>query len=72
MPFGLKNASATFKRAMDVIIAYFKFQFALLYLYEVVMFLISPNEHIAQVRSVLTLLRDAGVTAKPLPSFKFN
>ena len=45
MPFGLKNAPGTFKRAADVILAGFKWQFALVYLEDIIIYSSSIEEH---------------------------
>lgn len=72
MPFGLKNAPANFQRAMDVIFASVKWKFAHIYLDDVVVFSNSPKEHIAQVHSVLNLLRSACQTLKLRKCFFFH
>lgn len=64
MPFGLKNAPATFQRAMDVIVAPVRWQTALVYLDDIVIFFRTLEEHITHVRQVLSLLQNAGVTLK--------
>lgn len=55
MPFGLKNAPGTFQQTMDVIVACVNWQFALVYLEDIVIFLKTPEERIEHVRQVLTL-----------------
>lgn len=60
MPLGLEIASGTTQRAMDIILSSVKWQCALVYLNDIVIFLKSLDEHIDQVRQVLTLLNDAG------------
>lgn len=64
MPFGLRNAPGTFQRTMDVILSTVKWQFALVYLDDIVVFSRTPVEHIDHVRHVLTLLHDDGVILK--------
>lgn len=64
MPLGLKNAPATFQSVMDVIFAFVRWQFALVYLSDTVVFRKTPADRIEQVRSVLRLLYVAGVTLK--------
>lgn len=64
MPFGLKNAPATFQRAMDVILATVKWQFALVYIDDVLSFSPGPEEHIKQVEIVFKLIHQAGMTLK--------
>ena len=72
MPFGLKNAPATFQRAIDVILSSVKWQFALVYLDDIVIFSPKPEEHIEHVKKVLMLLQDAGVTIKLRKCFFFT
>jgi len=62
--FGLCNASATFQRAMDMILAGVKWQICLVYLDDVIVFSGSPEEHLQHLDEVLTLLGKAGVTLK--------
>ena len=64
MPFGLRNAPATFQRVMDVILSSVRWQFALVYLDDVIIFSRSVEEHFAHVRTVLSLLQKAGVTLR--------
>lgn len=46
---------------MDVILSTIRWQFALVYLDDIVVFSKNPYEHIDHVKQVLTLLHDAGV-----------
>jgi len=64
LPFGLCNASATFQRAMDMVLACVKWQICLVYLDDVIVFSGSPEEHLQHLDEVLTLLGKAGVTLK--------
>ena len=64
MPFGLKNAPATFQRAVDIILSRVKWKTALVYLDDVIIYSKTVTEHFAHVREVLRLLRDAGVSLK--------
>lgn len=64
MPFGLKNAPGTSQRVVDVILATVKWQFALVYLDDVIVFSSSLEDHVEHVATVLRLLKDAGVTLK--------
>ena len=64
MPFGLKNAPATFQRAIDIILSTVKWQFALIYLDDVVVFSRTFDEHMAHLAIVLRLLKDAGITLR--------
>ena len=64
MPFGLKNAPATFQRAVDIILYRVKWETALVYLYDVIVCLRTVTEHMAHVRELLRLLHPAGVSIK--------
>lgn len=62
MPFGLTNAPATIQRALDIILSGLKWQICLVYLDDVIIFSATPTQHIRDVDTVLTRLREAGVT----------
>ncbi|CAN8074493.1 unnamed protein product [Agarophyton chilense] len=64
MPFGLKNAPATFHRVMDIIMFRVQWKFAVVYLDDVIIFSWTVKEHLFHVRKVLTILQDAGITLK--------
>ena len=64
MPFGLKNAPGTFQRAADVILAQFKWQFALVYLDDVIVYSKSIEEHFDHLDTVLKTMQEAGLTLK--------
>lgn len=49
---------------MDIILCSAKWQFALVYLDDVVIFSKSPDDHIDNVRQFLAVLKDAGATLK--------
>lgn len=72
MPLGPKNAPETLQRAIVVVIASVKSQFSLVYLDDLVIFPNSPDDDIHHVRSILTLLRNAGVTFKPRKFTSFH
>ena len=64
MPFGLRNAPATFQRALDIILSGVRWQTCLIYLDDVIVFSHSHEQHIKDVNQVLTLLGEAGVSLK--------
>ena len=64
MPFGLRNAPATFQRAIDFILADAKWQFAIVYIDDIIIFSRTPEEHLEHLDTVLGLLAKAGVTLK--------
>ena len=64
MPFGLRNAPATFQWALDIILSGLRWQTWLIYLDDVIVFSKDTNEQVAHVDEVLNLLRSAGVSLK--------
>lgn len=64
IPLGLKNAPATFQRAVDILLMTVKWQFALVYLEDIVTFSTTPRQHIEHTKKVLGLLSKAGVSLK--------
>ena len=64
MPFGLQGAPATFQRLIDRVLKGME-SYAAAYLDDLVIHSRTWAKHLAQVRSVLQRLREAGLTAKP-------
>ena len=64
MPFGLKNAPGTFQRATDIILASVKWQYALVYLDDVIVYSKSIEENFGHLEHFLQLMHDAGLTQK--------
>ena len=64
MPFGLKTASATFQRAMEVILAGLTFEICLCYLDDVIVFGKTLTEHNDRLKTVLTRFRDNNLRVK--------
>ena len=64
MPFGLRNAPATFQRALDIILSGVRWQTCLIYLDDVIVFSETPEQHLEDVDEVLRLLGQAGVSLK--------
>jgi hypothetical protein len=64
MPFGLCNAPATFQRALDMILAKVKWNYALIYLDDVIIYSKTVEEHMTHLDEVLGLLRTAGASLK--------
>ena len=64
MPFGLRNAPATFQRALDIILSGVRWKSCLIYLDDVIVFSRTTEDHLRHVDEILTLLRNAGVTLK--------
>lgn len=64
MTFGQRNASGNFQRMMYVLLSAVKYQFVLVYLDDIVIVSRSPTKHIAHVRRVLSILKNAVMTLK--------
>lgn len=62
MPFGLTNAPAAFQRAVDIILAGFKWQTCPVYLDDIIVFSRNEEDNLAHLDEVLTALENAGVT----------
>lgn len=61
IPFGLRNTRARFQRAVDIILEMVKWQLALLYLGDVIIYSNSFDEQNAHVETVLRMLRNAAI-----------
>ena len=64
MPFGMKNAPATFQRMVDRLLDGFQ-EFACAYLDDIAIYSGSWEEHLVHVGVVLDKIRAAGLTLKP-------
>lgn len=64
MPFGLTKAPASFQRALDILLSRFKWKTCLVYFDDIIIFSRSRAEHLEHVRSIMSILRDAGITLK--------
>ena len=62
MPFGLRNAPATFQRALDIILSGLRWQTCFIYLDDVIIFSKDIKSHLGHVDEILTLLAQAGIT----------
>ncbi|KAE8193097.1 hypothetical protein CF328_g5149 [Tilletia controversa] len=65
MPFGLKSAPAWFQRAMDKTLGAARWEYAIAYLDDVVIFSDTFEDHIRHVDSILASLERAGLTVSP-------
>jgi Reverse transcriptase (RNA-dependent DNA polymerase) len=64
LPFGLRNAPATFQRSIDIILSGVKWKTCLVYLDDFIVFSKSKKDHLAHVAEALTLLGNAGLSLK--------
>ena len=64
MPFGLTNAPATFQRLMDIVLAGLKWQCCLVYLDDIIIYSSTFDQHLLDLRNVLSALADAHLTLK--------
>ena len=65
MPFGLKNAPATFQRLMETVLACLNRSVCLNYLDDITVTGKTFSEHLANLRQILPRLREAGLQLKP-------
>lgn len=61
MPFGLKNAPATFQRVMDNILRPFLYKFCFVYIDDIIVFSKSLEEHAQHLQLVLQKLREVNL-----------
>ena len=64
MPFGLRNAPATFQRLMDILLGDTP-EFACAYMDDVIIFSNSGDDHLQHINIVMSKLAESGLTAKP-------
>lgn len=63
VPFGMKNAPRAYQLAMDVLLTRVRWQFALNYLNDIIIFLEMPHERMDYVWQVLTLFQETSLTS---------
>jgi hypothetical protein len=64
MPFGLRNAPVTFQRVLGLILSGVRYDFAFVYLDDIIVFSSSFSQHMARLSTVLKLLSDANISLK--------
>jgi hypothetical protein len=62
MPFGFKNGPAVFQRFMDKVLGRFKWQIALVYIDDIIVYSSDFETHLRDVETVLSLIQKSGVT----------
>ena len=72
MPFGLRNAPATFQRTLDVILSGVKWKTCLVYIDDVIIFSKNEEELVDHLEQVLSLLGETGVKLKLKKCFCFK
>ena len=65
MPFGLCNAPATFQRLMDIVLTGLQWTSCLVYLDDIIVLGQTFTEHLSNLGSVFSRIRDAGLKIKP-------
>jgi len=65
MPFGLCNASATFQRLMDTVLAGLNFEICLVYLDDIIIFSRTLDEHLERLSKLFQRLRESNLKLKP-------
>lgn len=61
MPFGLRNAPATFQRVMDHVLRPFLYKFCFVYMDDVIIYSKSIEEHAQHLSSILRILREVNL-----------
>lgn len=65
MPFGLKNAPATFQRLMNNILSDYIGKICYVYLDDIIIFSTSLREHITSIRKIFQRLKEANLKIQP-------
>ena len=65
MPFGLKNAPATFQRLMDTVLSGLKWKGLLVYMDDIIIYSATPQEHLVTLADTLERLANAGLKINP-------
>ena len=65
IPFGITNAPATFQRLMELRLSDLHLNWCIIYLDDVIVFLKTPEEHIARLEAVFKKISDASLKLKP-------
>ena len=65
MPFGLKNAPATFQRLMDTVLSGLKWKGLLVYMDDIIIYSATPQEHLVILADTLERLANIGLKINP-------
>ena len=65
LPFGLSNSPSSFQQLMDIVLGDAKFNFAMAYMDDVVIFSKSFDEHLKHLEIILGRMSKAGLTINP-------
>lgn len=71
IPFGLKNAGATFQRVMDISFSNEKYVFLVVYLDDLIVFSGSDDQHLYHLRIFFQKCREFGISLNPKKSLFF-
>ena len=69
IPFGLMNEAATFQRAMDIAFTDEKAKILVIYLYDIIVFSKSDEEHVTHLLRMFKKCRKFGISLNPKKSF---
>jgi hypothetical protein len=69
MPFGLKTGPSVFQRLTDRILGRYKWQIALVYIDDIIIYSKTFEKHAEDVDTVLKLVRKSGITLSPSKSY---
>ncbi len=65
MPFGLQNGPFIFQRVMQGILSPYLWLFALVYIYDIVVYSKTFKDHVGHLDKVLQAVEDNGITLSP-------
>jgi hypothetical protein len=65
MPLGLKSGPAVFQRLMDKVLGRYKWQIALVYINDIIIYSKDFDQHLKDIQTVLGLVAKSGMTLSP-------